>query len=277
MLKRFAAVLLHLAMLALVCAIAAYWAIRIMTQAPASMPPAQPAAVAREADPVLAARMFGLVQAAPVPTGLNIQALGAFAAGRDSAAVLAVDGRPARVYLLNQEVANGARLVDVRSNAVTIEQAGVRRDFALPVQELLGVGGSPPPPGYSREGITLTAPSVAVSGQPPAPPPRPLPPRPGAVAPGLQSPQASQQYQQQLLQQQQQLQQRQQLQQQQYQQQLQQQQLQQQQLQQQQSQPEQLMPQTEGYRPAPQAIPATDFTSPAALVRRPQPGRPLVQ
>jgi len=43
------------------------------------------------ADPVLAARMFGLVQAAPVvQQALNVQALGAYAAGRDSAAVLAV-------------------------------------------------------------------------------------------------------------------------------------------------------------------------------------------
>ena len=45
MLRKFAAALLHLSMLALVCAIGAYWAIRILTPAPASVPPPQPAAI----------------------------------------------------------------------------------------------------------------------------------------------------------------------------------------------------------------------------------------
>ena len=183
MLSKVSAVLLHLVMLALVCAIAAYWAVRIMTPLPAATPPLQPGAGPREADPMLAARMFGLVQSAPVQLAMNIQALGAFAAGRDSAAVLAVDGKPPRVYLVNQEVAPGAKLVEVRKDAVTIEQGGARRDIALPAQEMLTVGGSPPPPGFAREGNTLTAPSVATAGQPPAAPPRPLPPRPAAALP----------------------------------------------------------------------------------------------
>jgi len=187
MMRKIATMALHLSMLALVCAIAAYWAIRIMTPAPASMPPPPPAAALREADPVLAARMFGLVQAAPVQATLNVQALGAFAAGKDSAAVLAVDGRPARVYLLNQDVTGGAKLVAVRKDAVTIEQDGVRRDFALPAQQMLGLGGNRPPPAYTREGSTLTAPSVGGATPPAAVQPRPLPPRAAAPA---QPPQA---------------------------------------------------------------------------------------
>jgi general secretion pathway protein C len=182
MLRKVAVALLHVSMLALVCAIGTYWAIRILTPPPASVPPAQPAAVLREADPMLAARMFGLVQAAPVlQQALNVQALGAYAAGRDSAAVLAVEGKPARVFLLNQEVSRGARLVEVRKDAVTIEQGGVRREFALPAQQLLGLGGNPAPPGYTREGSTLTAPPVATATQPGGVPPQPLPPRPAVV------------------------------------------------------------------------------------------------
>jgi len=180
--RKIAVALLHLSMLALVCAIGTYWAIRILTPAPASVPPPQSAAVQREADPTLAARMFGLVQAAPAAQqALNVQALGAYAAGRDSAAVLSVDGKPARVYLLNQEVSNGARLVEVRKDAVTIEQGGARREFALPPQQSLGLGGRPPPPGYTREGSTLTAPSVAAATQPAGAAPRPLPPRPSVA------------------------------------------------------------------------------------------------
>jgi hypothetical protein len=150
MLGKFGSALLHLSMLALVCAIGAYWSIRILTPAPAGMPPPPPAAAIREADPVLAARMFGLVQAAPVAqAALEVQALGAYAAGKDSAAVLAVGGKPARVYLLNQEVAAGAKLVEVRGDAVTIEQGGVRREIALPPAQVLGLGGKPPPPGQA--------------------------------------------------------------------------------------------------------------------------------
>ena len=189
MLRKLAVALLHVSMLALVCAIGTYWAIRILTPAPASVPPPQPAAVLREADPVLAARMFGLVQAAAVAQqGLNVQALGAYAAGRDSAAVLAVDGKPARVYLLDQEVSGGARLVEVRKDAVTIEQGGVRREFALPVQQMAGLGGKPPPAGFTREGSTLTAPSVAAAAAPGGAAARPPPARQPAAQPVVPQP-----------------------------------------------------------------------------------------
>ncbi len=185
--KKFALFLLHLTMLAIVCAIAAYWAVRIMTPAPASAPPLQPSAAPREADPVLAARMFGLVQTAAAQLAINVQPIGVFAAGEDSAAVLAVDGQPPRVFLLNQQVGGSAKLVAVRKDAVTIEQGGVRRDFELPVPEALSVGGSPPPPAYTREGNTLTAPTVA--GAAPAggsaSRPLPVPPRPAAMPPSV--------------------------------------------------------------------------------------------
>jgi general secretion pathway protein C len=130
--------------------------------------------------------MFGLVQAAPqAQQALNIQALGAYAAGRQSAAVLAVDGQPARVFLLDQEVADGARLVEVRKDAVAIEHGGARREFALPPQPALGIGGPPPAPGFTREGSMLTAPTVAGAAPPPTVPNRPLPPRPQAMQPVL--------------------------------------------------------------------------------------------
>ena len=160
--KKLTAVLLHLVMLAVVCAIAAYWAMRIMAPAPANLLPAPTASAPREADPVLAARMFGLVQMAPMQASLNIQAIGVIAAGRDSAAVLIVDGKPARVYLLNQEVEGGARLVAINRNAVTIERSGQRREIALP----------PPPPGFSHEGVTLSAPTIEGTVRPVAPPPQ---------------------------------------------------------------------------------------------------------
>jgi len=197
MMKKLSVVLMHLVMLALVCAIGAYWVIRVMTPPPASVPPPQAALVLREPDPTLAARMFGLVQEAPTPVTVEIQALGAFSAGKDSAAVLAVDGKPPRVYLLNQEVAAGGRLVEVRKDAVTVEQGGVRRDVSLPVQQPPTVGTAPPPQGFRRDGNTLSAPTMAGGAQPalpprqvppraPVPPPQPQPVQPQQVQPQTQ-------------------------------------------------------------------------------------------
>ncbi len=190
--KKFATVALHLVMLAVVCTIAAYWAIRIMTPVPTSSPPLQSAAGPREADPVLAARMFGLVQAAPVQLALNVEVVGVFAAGGDSAAVLAVDGKPARAYLLDQEVAPGAKLAVVTKDGVTIERVGVRQEFAVPPRQDLSLGGPPVAPGFTREGNTLTAPTVAGPGGPvgvptPRPPPQQFvpPPQPGVPQPGV--------------------------------------------------------------------------------------------
>jgi general secretion pathway protein C len=187
--KRFGVGLMHAALLALVCAIGTYWAIRIFTPAPSGMPPPQAAAVLREPDPILAARMFGLVRAAPVRAAVEIKALGAFAAGKDSAAVLSVDGGPPRVFLLNQEVVAGSRLVEVRRDAVTIEQAGARRDLALPPLQVLGMGGAPPPPGFRREGNTLTAPTISGAPQAAIPTRQMVPARTPTPMPIPQQPQ----------------------------------------------------------------------------------------
>jgi hypothetical protein len=167
----------HLAALALVGAIAAYWAIKILTPPPASAPPPLATPPPREPDPVLAARMFGLVQMAPVPAASNVQVAGVFAAGADSSAVLIVDGKPARVYLLGQEIAPGTTLAAVRPDGITLASGSGRQELRVPPRPVASMGGAPPTPAYSREGNTLSAPGVG-----PAAPPRPLPPPPAAPA-----------------------------------------------------------------------------------------------
>jgi len=192
MLKKFSSYLLHLVMVALVCAIAAYWVLKFITPAPTSAPPPVAAPAPREADPVLVARMFGQVQVAPAVTS-NVQVVGIYSAGKSSAAALSVDGKPARVVLLGQEVTRGTRLTNVRPDGVTLDNQGMRQDLSLPKRAPVAFGGgAPPAPGYTRDGNTLTAPSL---GGPAVPPPQQINPglpgvpmRPMQTAPPPQVP-----------------------------------------------------------------------------------------
>lgn len=175
--KKIPTLLLHLAMLAIVCAIGAYWVMRILTPAPSAPPPPVAAPAPREADPTLAARMFGLVQAAP-SVASNVQVMGVFSAGKDSSAVLAVDGKAARVVLLGQSVSPGSKLAEVRPDGVTLDNNGVKQELKLPPRTPIAVSGPPAPAGFSRDGNTLAAPGA---GAPTVPPNL----SPGMPAPGF--------------------------------------------------------------------------------------------
>jgi general secretion pathway protein C len=185
MLKKFAAAAVHLVFFAIVMAIAAYWGVRIFTPAPTAAPPPLPPPPIRDPDPVATARMFGKVERVQA-VSTNVQAIGAFAAGKDSSAVLSVDGRPARVFLLGQEVSPGMKLVEVGPQAVIVETGGARQELRLPARAVAAFGGAPPPPNFTREGNTLTAPSAGAGA------PRP-PGAPGAAPGGLPQPPQPQQ------------------------------------------------------------------------------------
>ena len=201
MLKKFAAAAVHLVFFALVMAIAAYWGVRIFTPAPTAAPPPLPPPPLRDPDPVAAARMFGKVERVQAVAS-NIQAVGAFAAGNDSSAVLTVDGRPARVFLLGQEVAPGMKLVAVTPEVVVLDAGGGRQELRLPARAVAAFGGAPPPPNFVREGNTLSAPSAGAGGaagrpnppsgtpvgQPPQMPQPQIPPQPPQQAPSPGAP-----------------------------------------------------------------------------------------
>lgn len=189
MLKKLAAAAVHLAFFAVVVAIAAYWGVRIFTPAPTAAPPPLPPPPIRDPDPIATARMFGKVEVVQ-PVATNIQALGAFAAGKDSSAVLSVDGRPPRVFLLGQEVVAGTTLAAVTHEVVVLDAGGARQEIRLPARAVASFGGPPPPPNFTREGNTLTAPGAGapgapVRGVPPGPQPglpQAVPPQPGTPA-----------------------------------------------------------------------------------------------
>jgi general secretion pathway protein C len=185
MLKKFAAAATHLMFFAIVVAIAAYWAVRIFTPAPTAAPPPLPPPPLRDPNPMAAARMFGKVEVTQA-VATNIQALGVFAAGKDSSAVLVVDGRPARAFVIGQEIVPGTTLVEVTAETAVLDASGARQEVRLPARPMLSFGGAPPAPNFTREGNTLTAPSgsaptvrpIAPPPQPPQPPPAVPPPQP---------------------------------------------------------------------------------------------------
>jgi hypothetical protein len=184
MLKKIAAAAVHLLFFAGVVAIAAYWAVRIFTPAPTAAPPPLPPPPLRDPDAAAASRMFGKVEVAQVVVAANIQALGAFAAGKDSSAVLVVDGKPSRVFLVGQEVVPGTRLASINADVIILETPGGKQEVRLPPPPAVAVSGGPPAQSYTRDGNTLTAPSstgapaIPRPGSPAMPAPQP-PPQPG--------------------------------------------------------------------------------------------------
>jgi len=160
-------ILVHLLGAAAAAALAAYWVLRLAAPASPIVAVTASAIAIREPDARLAARMFGDLSNGPAASAVNIQVSGVFAAGRDSSAVIAVEGRPARAVLLGRDVAPGMRLVEVRPDGVTIERDGARSQYAVPPASI--AQSSVPSAMFRRDGDTLTAPSQdAPSAAPPA-------------------------------------------------------------------------------------------------------------
>lgn len=150
-------ILVHLAGAATASALAAYAVLRLLEPSSTPAPPSSTVAVAPDPDSHLAARMFGDVATAAADVAHNIQVSGVYSAGRNSAAVIVVDGKPARAVLLNREVVSGTRLVEVRADGITLETNGGRAEYAVPPVEVAKSSGASP--GFRRDGDTLTAPS----------------------------------------------------------------------------------------------------------------------
>ena len=194
--KKFAFAAVNLVFFVGLMAMAGYWGIRIFTPSPLAAPPPLPPPPLRDPDPVAAARMFGKVDVVQ-SVASNVQAVGVFAAGKDSSAVLIVDGKPARAFVIGQEVAPGMKLVSVTPELAILETTGGRQEVRMPAQPIAQLGGFPAAPNFFREGNTLTAPSSDGAPNIPRPvpmqTPRAAPPQPPQQFPTQQVPPQTQQ------------------------------------------------------------------------------------
>ncbi|MEG0821806.1 MAG: hypothetical protein RR101_04580 [Burkholderiaceae bacterium] len=185
--KKVVPALFNLLMFAVVIALAAWWGLRIFTPAPSAAPPAAAAALVREADPVAAARLFGKIETQASGVA-NVQAMGVFAAGPLSSAILVVDGKPAKVFLIGQEVAPGVSLLEVNASGAVLGSGAARQEARVALRPPAAALDSPAPaPRYTLHNQVLSAPSA--TGAPAAArPAEPAPGTPQAMPPGAPLP-----------------------------------------------------------------------------------------
>jgi hypothetical protein len=142
-----------------------------------------------------AAKLFGqpggaaATLAAAPPS--NLQVLGVAASAVRGSAVLVVDGKPAKAYLVGESVNASTRLVEVRADAAVVEQNGVRVELVAPQRPSVDLLWAGPAPATSSSAARSTAPvpTAAVPARPVIPPPPPMQPAaPPAAAPPATAP-----------------------------------------------------------------------------------------
>ncbi|WP_427311718.1 type II secretion system protein N [Cupriavidus sp. H39] len=178
-LPRLASVALFIAL----CALVTYWVLTFSAMRTIPVPKSARVAQTEAVETGAVATLFGgSAQRGPS----NVQLLGVVAelGGGASAAIVSIDGAPAKAVRMGAELSPQIRLVEVRQRAVVIERNGVRQEIALPLQAAAtraaprAAGPLPTPPaGAAAPLATPMPPPAQAAGQPtPAQPPRGLPP-----------------------------------------------------------------------------------------------------
>lgn len=178
-LPRLASVALFIAL----CALVTYWVLTFSAMRTIPVPKSARVAQTEAVETGAIATLFGgSAQAGPS----NVQLLGVVAelGGGASAAIVSIDGGPAKAVRMGADLAPQIRLVEVRQRAVVIERNGVRQEIALPLQAAATRGApraaSPlptPPAGAAAPLATpMPPPAQAAAQAAPAQPPRGQPP-----------------------------------------------------------------------------------------------------
>lgn len=176
----------HLAatvLFAALCAVVTYWGLQLFAPRVAIAPAGSLVDWQKAPDLVAASRLFGAPPSAveaqrAAAVSSNIKVLGVAASPHRGSAVLSIDGKPPKAYLAGEKIEEHSLLVEVRADAVVIEQAGGRVELPAPERPDTAVLSAGPSPSADA-GAAAPVPVAPVA---PSPPPRPVPP-PRAVPP----------------------------------------------------------------------------------------------
>lgn len=132
------------------------WGALLLAPRPAPAPPALASGPAPGQNLAPVSNWFGGGSAR-----LRVAVVGLISSGHQGAALLSINGEPARAYRVGQTLAQGVMLSAVLPNGVSIDQDGIVEDITIPAQPL-------PPKGF----VPATAPgnspqtSITASRQP---------------------------------------------------------------------------------------------------------------
>lgn len=148
--------LLSLLLFLVLIGIITYWAMQLLAPRAAIAPGDALGDNSRPPLPV-AAKLFGARQAATpdAPPPVDIKVSGIVEAGRRGVAILAIDGRPAKAFRVNQRVGDGSTLKEVHADKVIIDHRGQRIEAEAPSRYSLDIltsnaGKSQPPSGIGE-------------------------------------------------------------------------------------------------------------------------------
>lgn len=163
-------------LIALLCAIVAYWAMQLLAPR-APIAPVEIAADARASlDLALTGRLFGSPKGADATSqaaeSSNIRVIGVAASALRPTALLSVDGKPAKPFALGDRIDAGTRLVAIKPDAAVIDRNGATVELKAPGRPTLSVltQGVAAATDASRSDPRPTpgaAPALAVPGLPP--------------------------------------------------------------------------------------------------------------
>jgi len=197
-----------LVMMALLCAVIAYWAVTLLAPRAPIAPPALTLDPRALPELQQARLLFGVDQAIQAPARLaNVEVVGIVAAGARGSAILVIDDKPPATFAVGEQLNTRQRLVEVRADAVVIGSASQRFEVPAPEGGSLAVltggsaqsgrsGASAPAGRTPRQAATLprsalpppgqnaTLPTVPAPGKDVIPAPRGIPTtRSGAAVP----------------------------------------------------------------------------------------------
>lgn len=132
-------------MMALLCAVIAYWAVTLLAPRAPIAPPALTLDPRALPELQQARLLFGADQVIQAPARLaNVEVVGIVAAGSRGSAILVIDDKPPATYAVGEQLNTRQRLVEVRPDAVVIGSGSQRFEVPAPEGGSLAVltGGS---------------------------------------------------------------------------------------------------------------------------------------